>query len=267
MIASLPMYARTSNRWAHDALWALIRENLRDQGVAAPDGLDHDIDHMDSWGRDDLVLGQICNLPLRQIFMDDVTMIGAADYELAGCPAGHYRSHFVVRRDCSAQAPSEMFDTRFVYNEPLSQSGYGAAQIWAEEHGSQFSLAAQTGSHRASIAAIANGTGDIAAIDAQTWRIECGENPDTDALKIIGHTAPSPGMTFITGKGQNPKPYFTAIQTAISQLQPQAARVLGLTSIVALLHDDYVLPFPSEPLKYLHCDGLAATESLQTGVK
>ena len=251
MIASLPMYARASNKTAHDILWGLIRDALHGQGLAAPDGLDHDIGHMDSWAHSDLVLGQICNLPLRAAFMDKVTIIGAAEYGLDGCPPGHYRSHFVVHNDCPANDPADMFDARFVCNEPLSQSGYGAAQLWAQTQGRQFKLSAATGSHNASIAAVASGTADIAAIDAQTWRIESGENSHTQTLRIIGHTAPSPGMTFIPRKGQNPLPYFAAIAAAISQLHPQVASVLGLNTIIALDPIAYDLPFPPKPTAIL----------------
>ncbi|WP_246082533.1 hypothetical protein [Rubellimicrobium rubrum] len=63
MIAALPMYDRPDNWAAHDALWSLIRDGLRSRGNAAPDALDHGTDPMDEWGRPDLVLGQICNLP------------------------------------------------------------------------------------------------------------------------------------------------------------------------------------------------------------
>jgi ABC-type phosphate/phosphonate transport system substrate-binding protein len=247
MIASLPMYARASNRAAHETLWALIRDGLRTRGVTTPDALEHDIEHMDSWGHADLVLGQICNLPLRTAFMDKVTLIGASDYGLDGCQPGYYRSNFVVRNDCPAGDPAAMLDARFVCNETLSQSGYGSAQLWARKHGGQFRLSAKTGSHRASIAAVADGTGDIAAIDAQTWRIECGENTQTAALKVIGHTAPTPGMTFITRKGQDPQPYFDAISAAIGQLPAEAAQTLGLKGIVALGSAAYDLPFPPEP--------------------
>lgn len=247
MTASLPMYARASNRAAHDALWALIKDGLHDRAVAAPDTLDHDIDHIDSWAHPNLVLGQICNLPLRTTFADKVTPIGAADYGLEGCPLGYYRSVFVVRNDCPATSPQQMAKTRFVFNEPLSQSGYGSAQVWAQEHGFAFVPFLKTGSHRASIAAVATGNGDIAAIDAQTWLIECAENTQTKRLKIIGHTNPSPGMTFITRKGQDSRPYFDAIHDAITQLAPKHAQVLRLKSIVALPKVAYDLPFaPNE---------------------
>ncbi len=244
MIASLPMYARLSNRAAHDAFWRLVRDDLRDRGIAAPDQLDHEIDHMASWAHPDLALGQICNLPLRAQFKDHVTTIGTADYGLAGCPPGYYRSVFVVRRDCTATRPEQMAKTRFVFNDPLSQSGYGSAQLWAQDHGIQFTPFARTGSHRASIAAVATGDGDIAAIDAQTWWIEQAETQQTAELKVIGYTKPSPGMTFITRKGQDFRPYFAAISDAIAQLSPDHVAILRLKSIIALPNSAYDLPFP-----------------------
>lgn len=244
MIASLPMYARASNRAAHDALWALIRDGLRPDGVSAPDQLDYDTDHMVGWARPDLVLGQICNLPYRALFKDKVTVIGAADYGLDGCPPGYYRSVFVVRNNCTATAPKDMAAQRFAFNEPLSQSGFGAPQLWAQAQGFQFQGVAKTGSHRGSIAAVAEGRADIAAIDAHTWWIEQAENPQTAELKVIGHTNATPGMSFITRKGQDPAPYFDAITAAVSALAPEHAVMLGLKAIIALPQTAYDLPFP-----------------------
>ena len=244
MIASLPMYARPVNRAAHDALWALIRDGLHDRGVAAPDELDHDTDHMVGWARTDLVLGQICNLPYRALFQDKVTVIGAADYGIEGCAPGYYHSVFVVRQDCTATTPKDMATQRFAFNEPLSQSGFGAPQLWAQAHGFQFQGIAKTGSHRGSIAAVAEGRADIAAVDAHTWWIEQAENPQTSQLKVIGHTDATPCMSFITRKGQNPKPYVAAISAAIADLTSDHASTLGLKGIVALPKTAYDLPFP-----------------------
>jgi len=63
MIASLPMYDRPSNAAAHDRLWALIRDNLRSDGISAPDALDRAVLYRETWGRSDLVVGQICVMP------------------------------------------------------------------------------------------------------------------------------------------------------------------------------------------------------------
>ena len=239
MIASLPMYAQPANRAAHDALWALIRDGLRDRGVTAPETLDHDINHVESWGHPDLVLGQICNLPYRAEFRDRVTLIGTADYDLPDCPPGHYYSHVVTRTE-----PVDLVTARFACNDLMSHSGYGTAQRWAQDRGLVFTSALVTGSHRASMAAVAAGVADLAVIDAQTWWIAAQEDGITDGLHIIGHTAPSPGMTFITRPGQEPAPYFAAVNDAINSLPAQYRKILNLRGIVHLPQTAYDLPLP-----------------------
>lgn len=246
MIASFPMYARASNKGAHDKLWALIRDGLHVRGIEAPRELDHTRDHMSVWANEDLVLSQICNLPYRDTFRGKVTRIGAADYGLSGCAPGYYNSVFVVRSDSPADNPTQFAKGRFAFNDLMSQSGYGSAQLWADSHGFLFDATMQTGSHHASIAAVANGTADIAAIDAQTWWIEQAENPLTAQLKVIGTTDPSPGMTFITRNGQDPVPYFDTIKHAIAALDTQSAKVLGVKGIIALPSSAYTLPFPPQ---------------------
>lgn len=247
MIAALPMYARDNNRSAHDALWHLIRNNLRDSGIAAPDALDHEIDHLDSWRRDDLVLGQICNLPYRKVFRHQVELIGASDYGLEGCPAGHYRSHFVVHRDNPETDPLALQDARFICNDTLSQSGYGAPQLWAKARSGTFHNIQTSGGHFASIAAVAHGQADIAAIDAQSWRLAEAENAETSALRIIGHTDTSPSQSFVTRKGNDPAPYFAAIQAAIADLSAPLKATLGLRDIIKLPETAYDLPIPQAP--------------------
>jgi len=244
MIASLPMYARRSNRAAHDTLWALIRDRLRAQGIAAPDMLDHDIHHVASWQRPDLVLGQICNLPYRAQFRDKVTLIGAADHGLTDCAPGYYNSVFVVHHDTPGTTPQDFANARFACNDMMSQSGYGAPQTWAEARGFRFAAPMVTGSHHESIATVATGQADIAAIDAQTWWIEARENPALQHLRIIAQTHSTPGQSFITRAGQNPAPYFTAIAGAI-RAAPAAVRTsLNLRGIVALPQITYDLPLP-----------------------
>ena len=78
----------------------------------------------------DLVLGQICNLPLRAKFRVRLTVIGAADYGLPdGCPPGHYNSLFVVRKDAAGRTPQGLCHiARFAANALMSHSGYGAPQ-------------------------------------------------------------------------------------------------------------------------------------------
>ena len=241
MIASLPMYDRPENRDAHDVLWRLIRDGLRSRGITAPDMLDRETHHMEGWGRPDLVLGQICNLPWRAGFRDRVTLIGASDYGLPDAGPGEYFSLIIARAD--DPAPGD----RFALNDPLSCSGWDAGQDWARRNGVPIRPVLVTGSHAESLRAVAEGRADLAAIDAVTWRSLLRWDALAGQVRVVGRTAASPGQSFITRAGQDPSPYRDAIADAIAALPPLQAEVLGLRAIVELPLSAYGRPLPPAP--------------------
>ncbi len=248
LFASLPMYDRAENRAAHDALWALIRDGLRDRGIDAPAALDRNVPHVEGWGRPDLVLGQICNLPYRAAFRDRVTVIGASDYGLVGTEPGYYRSVLIVRNDAPAKTLAEAMAYPFAFNEPLSNSGWGTPQQYAMAAGGSLNPVRQTGSHRESLRAVANGLADLAALDAITFRNLCRWDPQARDVRVIAETMATPGMSFITRAGEDPAPYRAAIAAAIGMLPKEQAVILGLKGIVALSPDAYDLPIPPPPM-------------------
>jgi ABC-type phosphate/phosphonate transport system substrate-binding protein len=244
MIAALPMYDRPVNAAAHDRLWAMIRDGLRDRGLAAPDALDRAQPYDAAWGRNDLVLGQICNLPLRAKFRDRVTIVGASEYALSGCPAGHYASVVVVQKDAPETTVLDALQQRFACNDVLSHSGFGAAWMLAQDGGITLTPHLITGAHALSLAAVADGTADCATLDAQTWWMLQSEDSGADQVRVIGKTGCSPCMTFITRLGEDPAPYFDAIHDAITALSEADRTLLGLRAIVTLPASDYDLPIP-----------------------
>ncbi|MGZ9810632.1 phosphate/phosphite/phosphonate ABC transporter substrate-binding protein [Pseudoroseicyclus sp. H15] len=248
MIAALPMYLRAENAGAHRVLWELIRDGLRARGISAPDELDTETGHVEGWGREDLVLSQICNLPYRAVFKGRVTLIGAGDYGLPGCAPGEYYSHFIVPKDDPAESPEDAAAYPLAYNDGLSQSGWGAAQLWAGARGFHFPTGEETGSHAASLARVAEGAARLATIDAVTWANLSRWAPEQTArVKIIGRTDASPGLSFVTRAGQDPAPYREAIAGAIAALPRQEAEVLGLKGIVPFPESAYDLPLPPKP--------------------
>jgi ABC-type phosphate/phosphonate transport system substrate-binding protein len=244
MFAALPMYDRPENAAAHDALWALIRDGLRAEGLAAPDALDREVAHDQGWGRPDLVLGQICNLPLRAVHRGKVTVIGASDYGLSGTEPGFYHSVMVAR-------PEGVGAARLAYNDEMSNSGWDAVQAWVRSQGFPLRPVLATGSHRASLQAVASGHADLAGIDAHTWRMLQLWEPNAGAVEVIGRTAATPGMTFITRPGQDPTPYRRAIAAAIAQLPEEPREILGLRALVVLPESAYDLPIPPAPASFL----------------
>jgi ABC-type phosphate/phosphonate transport system substrate-binding protein len=241
------MYDRPENAAAHDALWILIRKGLRARDLPAPDALDRVTHHMEGWARPDLVLGQICNLPYRAAFRDRVTAIAASDYGLPDTPPGHYHSLFIVRADDPAQTPQDCAGYRFAYNEALSQSGWGAPSDWARANSLQLHPALRTGAHVLSLRAVAERRADLAAIDAVTFRNLTRWDPLAAAVRVIGRTHATPGMTFITAPGADPAPFVAALTEAITALAPAQRDTLGLRGIVPLPPAAYDIPLPSPP--------------------
>ena len=250
MIASLPMYLRPETMTATEALWSLARDALRDHGLQAPDALDHGAPIHATWGRPDLVLGQICVLPFRAEFVGRVTLIGAGDYGLPDAGPGQYYSVFVVRAADPRAVPGDFATARLAVNEAGSQSGWASAFEFAQAHGFRFTRAILTGGHRASTLAVAEGRADIAAVDAVTWALI--ERHDAHAhardLRIIGRSAALPGLSFITAGSRDPAPYRAALGAAITALPAAHADTLMLRAVVPLPEAAYTaLPQPDPP--------------------
>jgi hypothetical protein len=242
VIAALPMYDRPENRAAHDALWALIRDALRIRGLAAPEALDRALPYDAGWGRPDLVLGQICNLPWRARFRGSVTRIAAADYGLPDTPPGHYHSVMVARR--GEPLPPR---PRLALNDPLSCSGWDAPQEWLAREGVRIGGALVTGAHAASVRAVAEGRADLAGIDAVTWGMLTRWEPAAAGLAVIGRTLATPGMTFIAAGRVDPLPRRAALEEAVAALPTEHRETLGLRAVVALPDAAYDRPLPPPP--------------------
>ena len=247
MIATLPMYLWPANRPAHDRLWGGIRDGLLARGIDAPDALDYDLGHMESWARPDLVLSQICNLPYRAHFRDKVTLIGAADYPQAGISPGYYTSVLVTRIDDPAETLADAAGYPMAINDPLSNSGWGVPQQFALSQGLSLNPILRTGAHRESLRAVVEGRADLAALDGVTWLNMQRWDPMATQAKVIAHTHATPGMTFITAADRDPAPYFMAIDAAIGALSQADRTTLNLRGIVALPAAAYDIPLPPLP--------------------
>lgn len=236
-VATLPMYDWPEVRAETDALWARLRDALRACGIAAPEALSRDAMH---WTHPRLALSQTCALPLRLGLAGKVTLVGAPDYGHAGCPPGYYRSALVVRHDDPRESASELAGARFAYNSTDSQSGWGAlvAALGPLDH----ALGLATGAHRDSVRAVAEGSADVAAIDAQSWRLALAWEPAAARLRVVGWTRPTPGTPFITAGGRDPAPFAAAAAAAIAALAPPVRAALGLAGFAPLTSTHYLGP-------------------------
>ena len=240
MIASLMMYARPELDAVNARYWALIRAASADRGIEMPKTLSNSLPEFDVWLSPDLVFSQTCGLPYRVRLADHVTLIGTPDFGLTGCPAGHYNSAVVVRADEPCETAVEFRDARFVYNQDCSQSGYGAAYLWARNHGFWFADRRASGAHTQSARMVAEREADIAVLDAQTWKFIQRFDAFAGGLRVLDWTAPTPSLPYIAAKGTDERAMFEAVSEAISALDVRDRETLGLQGLVRFSHEDYM---------------------------
>lgn len=249
MIASLGMYDFGAVVAANDRLWTAVQAGLAARGIAAPDQLTRGAAaYWPAWQAPDLILSQTCGYPYRARLHGRVQLVGTPDYRLPGCPAGHYNSVFVVRRDDPRATLSDFAGAAFAFNEDLSQSGWSAPQNHAAQLGFYLQPRLRSGGHRLSAQAVANGQADIAAIDAQTWELLRREPGQVDKLRELARTEPTPALPFITGLTQNAALIAEALEAAIAGQSAQDRAASGLQGLVPLPAAAYLaVPSPPSP--------------------
>ncbi|WP_434613509.1 phosphate/phosphite/phosphonate ABC transporter substrate-binding protein [Tabrizicola sp. M-4] len=248
MIAALPMYDRPELRAETDRYWALIREELAARGIDAPEGLRRgDAVLMPQWESPDLILSQTCGFPYRARLHGRVELVGTPDFGNEGCAPGYYRSILIAQAD-DPRGVFKAFDgARIAYNDGLSQSGWAAPVNHAAARGIRLRPGVETGSHRASFVAVAEGRAELAAIDALTWAL-ISEFEDVSGVKVVGATDPTPALPYITAKGRDAGAIFAAVAAAIARLDAQDRDRLHLRGIVAIPAEAYLaVPIPPAP--------------------
>lgn len=200
-IAALPMYDWPALRGRTDQLWRGIGEELTARGIAAPHALTRATPLLDIWTAPDLLLAQTCGYPLVRHLKGRVRLVATPCYGVPGFADAHYSSMVVVRREAPVRHLAELAGAWAAVNSADSLSGYWALRALLAGHGPAEGIAGVTvtGSHRASLLAVADGRADLAAIDCIAWAIAARHLPEvTRAVRVIGRTAPAPGTPLIT---------------------------------------------------------------------
>lgn len=244
MIASLPMYDRPETAAANDRLWAGVRARLGE----GPEHLTRGGDLFAQWEHPDLLLSQTCGLPFRTRLRGRVGLVASPVYDLPDCPAGHYFSYFVTRRDDPRDDPRDFADSVLAYNEAVSHSGWAAPQAWAARRGFAFRHVLGTGAHVHAGRAVVEGRADIAAIDALSLRLVARHEPYGDRLRVIGRTETSPAPPYITALTRDPAPIRAALAASLAALSVADRETLGITALADLAPEAYfAVPNPAPP--------------------
>jgi ABC-type phosphate/phosphonate transport system substrate-binding protein len=222
VIASLAWYPATHSAW--DRLWDATRAGLGPHLSDAPTRLTWPVDFASHWRAPDLILSMTCALPLQLGLFDRVHIVGTPIWDVPGLPKGHYASHLVTRAD-DGRALSRAAASGIAVNALDSQSGWGTL-VGAGLTGPSI----VTGSHAASMQAVACGRADLAAIDVVTWAMMGGDA----RLAIRDTTPPTPATPFITARADLAAPLHVALTQAIADMSAADRAVTGLSGLTRL---------------------------------
>ncbi len=207
MIAALPMYDWPEERAAVDGWYAALRARVPD----LPEGLTRSGNLHDLWRDPALAFAQTCWGPLRRGLIAALRVLAQPDYsDVPGGRGPCYRSAFVARAGTTVPVPSAPGPVlpplagRFALNASDSLSGYIAPVEDAGDPGGWASALVETGSHRDSVRAVAEGCADLAAIDARSWALALRHEPCAAGLVVVGWTGERLGLPFVTARGTDP---------------------------------------------------------------
>ena len=205
-----------------------------DPATLPPDGLDL----ATLWRHPMLLFSQTCWGPMETGLEPHVHVLAQPDYTAyEGGEGGLYSSAIVMRRSEVPQpvpAPAArhavvpiaaLRGKRFVYNDPTSLSGFLGLKRDLKAAGktlSLFSETVETGAHRASALAVAEGKADIAAIDCRSWSLLCQFEPASAELAVAGWTARRPGLPFITSR-KTPSQHLATMRRVLMREIPMAS--------------------------------------------
>ncbi|CAM2168399.1 ABC transporter, phosphonate, substrate-binding protein [Paraburkholderia sacchari] len=240
-IAALPMY-NVSHALAAD--WrALLADVLKHVDPTAQIVEPDDLRAL--WRHPGLLISQTCGYPFVLGLHEDVQLIATPHFNAPGCEGATYSSVLVIR----AGAPFDSLDAcrgaRAAYNSADSNSGYNAlrhAVAPLARDGRFFGATLETGSHLASLRALAENCADIAAIDCVTMAFVHDVYPQlARAVREIGYAGTSPGLPLIASKNVSIEKIDVlrvALDHAIAA-QPARARRLRLKGFSVLPREAY----------------------------
>jgi ABC-type phosphate/phosphonate transport system substrate-binding protein len=183
---SFPMYDLPELQAANEALLDAVEKLLREEREE-PSGTS---------------ITQICGYPLRTTYRGRFTILGIPAYVVPGCEGQSHRAFIIVSAASTITRAEDLRGGNFAVNSMDSNTGMNLPRHFIAKFaaGKQFfNRVIVTGSHRASMQAVARGDADAAAIDCVTFGLHAEYDPAKIAgLRVLAHTSASPSIPFVT---------------------------------------------------------------------
>lgn len=236
----MPLYDWPEFQAQTDLIWATIREAARDEGLDLPPDLDHRYQHRSATMEAGLLFSQLCGSPWSRHYSSTASYLASCDFELGDNPSGHYFSQIVVAKGSpwpDLTALARLASARLAFNDDDSQSGVHCLRAILDVE-ARLASGQETGGHRASMRAVAEGRADFAAIDAFSFTLaERAEPALTDALRVIARTPLRPAPVLVTATSLGPtvgRSMKAAVTHALTSLPTSVVQAYGQRGVVDL---------------------------------
>nr|WP_246413635.1 PhnD/SsuA/transferrin family substrate-binding protein [Rubricella aquisinus] len=202
------------------------------------------------WSAPDLRVSQCCGWHVVSGHIGAAQVFARPVWDIADLTPGSYASVIIVRAE-DRDTPLDRLLSAAVINSEDSWSGCHVFRHWLGGQGRVLERALVSGAHRASIAAVREGRGDIAAIDIAsfTLAVRLGE---TEGVHVLARTAEFPSVPFIHGAGIASPLALAALKEAMAQDAAAPFReALSLQSIMPAtpaLYDKMATVAAKQPL-------------------
>jgi ABC-type phosphate/phosphonate transport system substrate-binding protein len=193
---------------ANDALWEAIASRLESAGMAnVPRQLERRVPLAELWASRDLLFGQTCGHPFAARYRGRLRLIAAPRYALPGCREGRHRSFVVVSARSPARDLAALRGGRAAINDEESMTGRHLLGDLVAAVGSAagfFSEVEVTGSHAQSLARVAAGDAEVAAIDCVTFaHLKRSSAELVAGTRVLLHTRETPALPFVLSAAQS----------------------------------------------------------------
>ena len=232
MSVSFAMYNQPALLPLWQAWWQAVVPYLKHEGIEnTPDQLSWPEDYISHWRQPQLLLSQICSLPLIGHLQGQVQYVASPKFSTELQSGSVYCSLLMVSEDSDVQNLSDLRDARVAINSVDSQSGYGILNHSFMQTGlaldSIVAGYAESGAHVESLSWLQQGKVDLAAIDCISYHFIAKYQPHLlIGLRSLGSTDYTQGHAWVTSVA-------TSTQT-ISQLQQGLSKAMAAPELAAL---------------------------------
>jgi len=232
MSVSFAMYNQPALLPLWQAWWQAVVPYLKHEGIEnTPDQLCWPEDYLSHWRQPQLLLSQICSLPLIGHLQGQVQYVASPQFSTELQSGSVYCSLLIVSEDSDVQKLSDLRDARVAINSVDSQSGCGILNHSFMQTGlaldSMVAGYAESGAHVQSLSWLQQGKVDLAAIDCISYHFIAKYQPHLlIGLRSLGSTDYTQGHAWVTSVATNTQ--------TISQLQQGLSKAMAAPELAAL---------------------------------